>query len=675
MGQRTDNHRSFLRSLASDASANTIAISAASMVPLMAMVGGGVDASRYYMADARMQAACDAGALAGRRAMADGEFASVPSGSPPGTQTPKVIAENFFDQNYEDGLFGTEGLSRTYTEVDGEVNGVATGTMPTSIMGAFGYDKFELSVECQADINISNTDIMFVLDVTGSMSRRPDGTSCAGGCGADSRLQGLRDAVMTFHSTVEGATSPNAQVRYGIMPYSTNVNVGEALHKQNTTWLARTHTYQSRETEFVEGDFEPVTYVEYVRTGNGYNFQEIDDFEDATTHPTFDDCVAHYNAMQVEDENPSGTRTPSWTEVSSTGSNPRTVVYSGTATFERVVGRGGTYYFSSGLCDVDFERQDYQAPAQITVIEEAEQVPQWVYRQVEHDLTGLYAGLGTQPTDPFNPSVDLPTGWNNTTENIVWDGCIEEASTVADASFDPIPTNAFDLQINLAPSNADERWKPVLRNAVWQRGDNADGFNDRTLNDVIQTDPGTAPATRIVRSPYSCPRRAMRLQEITAANLLTEVNALQAGGNTYHDIGMIWGARFISPNGIFAAANSTAPNGDAIARHIVYMTDGTLQPFAEHYTAYGMEWWDRRITGNADDTAAFDNHSERFQAACRAARQENISVWVVAFGTALTQNLIDCATPGRAFAAADSATLDQRFEEIAQQIAALRLTQ
>ena len=32
----------------------------------------------------------------------------------------------------------------------------------------------------------------------------------------------------------------------------------------------------------------------------------------------------------------------------------------------------------------------------------------------------------------------------------------------------------------------------------------------------------------------------------------TYVNALKPTGNTYHDIGMIWGARMISSGGIFA---------------------------------------------------------------------------------------------------------------------------
>jgi len=47
MEQTTKTNQSLLRRLVSDTAANVIAISAASLVPILAMVGGGVDSSRY----------------------------------------------------------------------------------------------------------------------------------------------------------------------------------------------------------------------------------------------------------------------------------------------------------------------------------------------------------------------------------------------------------------------------------------------------------------------------------------------------------------------------------------------------------------------------------------------------------------------------------------------------
>ena len=630
----TDHHHSapqgFFGRLAKDRAANTIAISAAAMVPLLAMVGGGVDASRYYMANTRLQAACDAGALAARRAMSDDNF----------TNEHKTIGLNFFDQNYNDGMFGSEDLQRDYiANDDGEVVGTATAKMPTALMGIFGFEEFNLNVGCTADINISNTDIMFVLDVTGSM----------GG----SRIQGLRDAVMTFYDTVEVATSPRAQVRYGVVPYSMNVNVGEAIYDANPNWMAQSHTYQSREGELTVGDWE-ASSINYLRTGGATNSRFVERVNHVTSQNSFADCVAYYNSLQSSDEFVSSNET-GWTQVSATSGNPRTVVYTGIVTYREDRGAGGWYNGWSLECNFNIDSYNYDAASTITVTETAEEVFQWVYRPVTFDVSSLYD----------DNLINLPTGLNNVLEPASWDGCIEEAETVVASSFDPVPSGAYDLDINLVPSNEDERWKPSLNSVVYPRRDENGNYTTaevRTLDDFDNP-------------YYACPTAAFRLTDISRGNMQTYVNSLQTRGNTYHDIGMIWGARFLSPNGIFRSANETAPNGDAIARHLVFMTDGVLQPYNYGYITYGMEWWDQRITGNGGWSEASSYHAERFQAACRAARQENISVWVVAFGTSLSQNLIDCATPGRAFEATNSAELEERFKEIAQQIAALRITE
>lgn len=86
------------------------------------------------------------------------------------TNEAREKGEAFFDQNYSEGLFGTEDLSRNLTATDGVVSGSATGTLPATIMGMFGFGDYQISVTCKADINIANTDIMFVIDTTGSMA-------------------------------------------------------------------------------------------------------------------------------------------------------------------------------------------------------------------------------------------------------------------------------------------------------------------------------------------------------------------------------------------------------------------------------------------------------------------------------------------------------------------------
>ena len=555
MGQKKTARTSFMKSLLHDTTANTLALSAAALLPLMAMVGGGIDASRYYMAAARMQAACDAGALAARRAMTGTTM----------TEAQRQQGLNFFDQNFHDGIFGVTGRTRNYTANSaGVVTGTASGTLPSTIMGAFGFAQFPLSVTCSADLNLSNTDIMFVLDVTGSMNC-PDNNiaGCTNGNNnevevANSLIVGLRQAVLSFYDSVATTASPAARVRYGMMPYANTVNVGFDIPTQ---YMASSHTYQSRLPMYTStGAFDRYRYCR-ITTGQATNC--------SYTTPTGRNGWGSVNLATLYDDN----------------------------------------------------------------------------------------------------QIQMPTGTNGAMETITWAGCIEEAATLRNATFDPLPANAFDLNINLVPTTEAQRWKPLLNRAVWQRFSNgvpSMGVNSTTTD---QTN------WRMDRPGLNlCVPRARRLGEMTRAQVQTYVNGLVARGATYHDIGMIWGARYLSPRGIFAADNTSAPNGQPIARHIVFMTDGALAPNRLVYSPYGIEPWDIRVTSDGSQSQMDARHEARFQAACAAAKNENITVWVVAFGTELTTSLENCASPDRAFEAANNAALNQAFQRIASQIAALRLT-
>src|SRR3546814_16093262 len=73
-------------------------------------------------------------------------------------------------------------------------------------------------------------------------------------------------------------------------------------------------------------------------------------------------------------------------------------------------------------------------------------------------------------------------------------------------------------------------------------------------------------------------------------------NALKSDGSTYLAIGMIWGGRLLSTDGIFQKnVNDPPSNGGEVSRHIVFMTDGFMQPYNEIQQAWGRECWDRRV--------------------------------------------------------------------------------
>jgi len=657
MGRDNQADRSFMQRLLHDTTANTLAIAAASLIPLMAMVGGGIDASRFYMAQARLQNACDAGALAARQAMVNATFDS----------SHQAIANTFFDQNFHDGIFGTTGRTRNYTaNSTGVVTGTASATLPTTIMNAFGFTQFPLSVTCSAEVNVANTDVMFVLDVTGSMADCVAGGSCNSGPG--SRIVGMRAAVMSFYDTLEAAAAPTAQVRYGVVPYSQQVNVGFDIPRAH---MASSSTYQSRAARFdpalCQGSRvgDPCQYSDATewlpRLSTNLNATGTDPYRFRT------DGTAGTDAQSACTNYP-GTYT-----VSVNGQSETWRVF---ATPQFVTGQwsGGDSNNRAG-CRARVTKTRPATVADVTPV-----FRDWAYCVVQTgDSRQCINNVITNPanspagweavnlTDIYNAgnTIQMPIGDNGQMTAVTWDGCIEESATVLTDNYNPIPANAFDLNINLIPTTEAQRWKPALPGAAWER-------RATNGNRTVWTVYGNM---NQARPSWACPRAARRLADITRDDLQAYVDGLSAGGQTYHDIGMLWGARFISPRGIFAAANTSAPNGDPISRHIVFMTDGDQVNNVENYSTHGIEWWDRRISGNGDSTTEFNRRAARLQAVCRAAREENITVWVVAFGVQLRQNLIDCASPGRAFQANDSATLNAQFREIAQRIAQLRLTQ
>ena len=647
-----------LSRLARDTAGNVLAIAAAILVPMVAVVGGAVDMSRYHMATTRMQSACDSGALAARKVMGDNNF----------EESDRQHGLAFFDQNYPDGTFGLEDLTRDYESVDGIVTGTASGSLPMALMGMFGFDDFRVIVTCSAEINISNTDIMFVLDVTGSMNCPDDGAYCPSGNNNNTehsyaRIKGLRSAVMDFYDIVAGSTSSSAQVRIGIVPYSSGINVG---HSIPGNLMASSAPYQTRVPQFESsGETELLSFTVnnvYNRGSNSYWYYWYNPSGHSGVRSQ-SQCNALAAASElgfadsyIEDSIQNGTLA---IVSETTVGTIRTRIITARGSFSRGVPVAWYSRSYSPPCYVDVEYYRYYADFRATIVEDiagAQEFDEWHYKQHSWDVSGMYA----------DGAIVLPTGANGSNQRHTWDGCIEEAATTTDSNFDPLPSGAFDLNINLVPSTEAQRWKPTLPLAVYKR----DTSGGNTANELHQSGNEDHPS-------YYCPKASMRLTELDRATLegyLSAANGFRAIGSTYHDIGMIWGSRFISPHGLFSADNATAPNGDAIGRHIVFMTDGELSVNNEVYTPYGVHWWDRRVTSSTNINTVSARHAARFQAACRQARQENISVWVVAFGTELTQNLIDCATPGRAYEAGDSAELAEKFEEIAEKIAALRLT-
>jgi Flp pilus assembly protein TadG len=221
MGQFFKRSMGFLARLRRDRAGNTMAMVAAAIIPLAGLIGGGVDMSRAYMARERLQQACDAAALAGRRAMTTGSM----------TQSNIDEARKFFDFNFKQGTFQTAAFTPTIQSKPGDTTTVqvsATTTIPTTIMRIFGYQNMELAVACESRFDIGNTDVMLVLDTTGSM----DSSISDGAGGTTTRIAALQQAVKDFYDTLGAGNNSTGRIRYGFVPYSSTVNTGYLIPTQ-----------------------------------------------------------------------------------------------------------------------------------------------------------------------------------------------------------------------------------------------------------------------------------------------------------------------------------------------------------------------------------------------------------------------------------------------------------
>jgi Flp pilus assembly protein TadG len=235
------------------------------------------------------------------------------------------------------------------------------------------------------------------------------------------------------------------------------------------------------------------------------------------------------------------------------------------------------------------------------------------------------------------------------------DGCIEERPSVG------TPTNLFQVLTTVSQADVDTRAS---------NGGNQEHLQFGRYDPFVQRG----------HHYEGCPSEATRLQEYDSeGEFETAINAATARvtGGTYHDIGMLWGARFLSRTGFFAGNNFnqgdnvTEIDGIPVNTHIVFMTDGPLAPHDTLYSAYGVETYQRRLGTSG---TPYQRHRDRFAAACNVAKNMGMTIWVIALDVGDTDDIDDCATSADHFYTSDGSDLEQVFERIGQGIGNLRLT-
>ena len=158
-----------------------------------------------------------------------------------------------------------------------------------------------------------------------------------------------------------------------------------------------------------------------------------------------------------------------------------------------------------------------------------------------------------------------------------------------------------------------------------------------------------------------CPSEATTLREYaneTAFNNAVSAATARVTGGTYHDIGMLWGVRFISRSGFFASDNPEFRGQYPVNQHIVFMTDGKLDTGGWLYSAYGVDVHTDRMQGSGTQT---DKHISRFKSICTLAKSMKVTVWVIALDVTDTADIKTCATSESHFKTSDGSDLEAVF--------------
>ncbi len=674
--------RSFLES-SKDRSGNVLPMAAAGLVVLVALVGGGIDISRAYLTKNKLQAACDAGTLAGRRTVSTNGYDS----------TAQQKASDFFNVNFNNIDQGVTGTTFVTTSSDNgnTITGVAKTTLRTLIMKTFNFQKFDLTATCSASMGAGNSDIVMVLDNTGSMADNSSGNTPSSG--QNSKLQDLQLAMKNFYTTLSGATSgTNARIRYGFVPFSSSVNVGRLIYAVNPNYLKDSHVYQSRTAVLTSSQVfdhwgDPVTTYPTATT-SGTNSGTALAYT-STSYSSRSNCQNALPATTSWANNGSSTTdAPGQTSVNAQGQQETLTTVSQPQTrtsYTCIKNNSNGKWYRYSIPD-SRQYYTYTLVTRDPVYTDSSTMTfdHWSFQPVTYD-TSSFKTFSSVTTNTGNGA--YPANVTST-----WNGCIEERQTSPATSFSysgltGISPDVWDLDIDTPPDVSDgaTKWAPMWPQVSFWRYTSGGSKTTANSNYGINTSGNvsttgasvyTYSVANVSPGNYACPAQAKLLGEMTQSEFNTFANSLIPVGNTYLDLGLLWGARTASPDGIFADTVNIAPsNGGAVGRHIIFMTDGIMDPNETGVTAYGMEYWDRRVTTDGSATANTNNHTSRFRALCDAVKDKGIRLWVIAFGTSLSSDLTYCASTNSAFQAANGSQLNAAFQEIAHQVGELRIIQ
>ncbi|MBL8564110.1 MAG: Tad domain-containing protein [Hyphomicrobiaceae bacterium] len=174
------------------------------LMPVIALFGSiAIDYSRSVALQRMAQAAIDAAVLAGSDALLADDLRQEKFAS--------VLNANF---SHPDA--GSLRSSFEYTRASGGTGQLAF-TYTSGLLHVAGFETVAIEVKSQARQDLFDLEIALVLDVSGSMRAS---------MGSTTRLDALKSAATKLVNELDAARLPSQSIRFSIVPFTMNVNVG-----------------------------------------------------------------------------------------------------------------------------------------------------------------------------------------------------------------------------------------------------------------------------------------------------------------------------------------------------------------------------------------------------------------------------------------------------------------
>jgi hypothetical protein len=207
----------FLGRAGRDTSGVVAVLFAVCAVPVLVVIGAGIDFSRLSAARTAAQSAADAAALAAASSRLETETGM------------RQVADGHATANLRGtNADGSRITQFTYRPDQREVTLKVSGTIDTTFMALAGIQRLDYEAEAKAIRGLNGTtELVLVLDNTWSMS--------------GDKLVALKQSAEELVTTLK--QDPNADVKIGVVPYADYVNVGTG--NRNASWLSVPADYET----------------------------------------------------------------------------------------------------------------------------------------------------------------------------------------------------------------------------------------------------------------------------------------------------------------------------------------------------------------------------------------------------------------------------------------------